>query len=146
MPHCQSTLQSLRQRGFRLTPQREMIVQALAHSDQHLTAEQIFDQVRTRTQAINIATVYRTLELLVQQGFAERVALQDGQIVYTAQSHGPHIHLVCRRCGAVTDAAHEQIVPFSESLLAHHGFRVDSPHISLTGLCQVCQGEIHKGD
>ena len=145
MSPCQTTLHTLRTRGFRLTPQREMIVQALVHSDQHLTAEQIFHQVRTRTETINLATVYRTLDLLVQQGIAARVALQDGQDVYTAQMHGPHIHLVCRRCGAVTIAAPELLIPLADGLLAQHGFCVDHQHISLTGLCQSCQGDHQVG-
>ena len=145
MTCCQTTLQSLRQRGFRLTPQREMIVQALLHSDQHLTAEQIFDQVRTRTQVINIATVSRTLELLVQQDFVARTILQNGQTVYTAHTHGGHVHLVCRRCGAVMDASSELIAPLAQSLQSQYGFCADRLHISLTGLCQACQADHQSG-
>ena len=122
-----------------------MIVQVLVHSDQHLTAEQIFDQVRTNTEVINIAAVYRTLELLVQQDFLACVILQDGQIVYTAQNHGAHIHLVCRRCGAVMDASNELIAPLAQSLQVQHGFCADRLHISLTGLCQVCQADAETG-
>lgn len=145
MTHCHETLHLLRRRGFRLTPQRELIVQALAHSDQHLTAEQIFDRVRTHTQTVNIATVYRTLDMLVQQGIAARVSLQDGQGVYTAASHGPHIHLLCRRCGAVIEAAPELIAPLAESLRLQYGFCADHLHLSLTGLCRSCASDSQSG-
>jgi Fur family ferric uptake transcriptional regulator len=131
--------------GFRITPQREMIVQTLAHSDHHLTAEEIYDQVRMRTQVINIATVYRTLELLVQQGLAARVLLQDGQMVYTPETHGPHIHLVCRQCGGVTDADQALFAPLVDDLRAQHGFRVDALHVSMTGLCRACQSRHATG-
>ena len=65
MPHCQSYLQTLRKRGYRITPQREMIIEALAHSDHHVTAEQLYTQVHDRSRAVNLASVYRTLDLLV---------------------------------------------------------------------------------
>ena len=139
MTQCQTTLQSLRQIGMRITPQREMILEALMHSDQHLTAEKIFDLVRTRTQVINIATVYRTLELLIQHGLAARIFLHDGQMVYTPLTHGPHILLVCRYCGGVADAEQELLHPLVRDLLSRHGFRADVQHISITGVCKQCQ-------
>ena len=58
----------LRARGYRMTPQREMIITALTSSDHHITAEEIFESLHERTRALNIATVYRTLDLLVEEG------------------------------------------------------------------------------
>jgi Fur family ferric uptake transcriptional regulator len=117
-----------------------MIVEAIVHSDRHVTAEEIYAQVRERTRAINIATVYRTLEVLLQQGLVSRVDLQDGQWVYTPNSHGPHMHLVCRQCGELVDAEHVLIAPLIEDLQAHYGFRADALHISIPGLCRSCAG------
>ncbi len=96
MPHCQTYIKSLRNLGYRITPQREMIIEALAHSSHHMTAEEIYAQVHERTRAVNIATIYRTLDLLVEQGMASRAGLQDGRVVYAASNHGSHLHLVCR--------------------------------------------------
>ena len=75
MTHCDTLIADLRNRGYRITPQREMIVQALAHQSSHMTAEEIFAVVRTQTQAVNLATIYRTLDMLVDQGLATRVDL-----------------------------------------------------------------------
>ena len=141
MTHCHTYLQALRQLGHRITPQREMIVEAIVHSDRHLTADEIFAQVRQRTQVINIATVYRTLEVLVQRGLVSRVDLQDGQWVYTPNSHGPHIHLVCRLCGGTLDAEYRLIAPLIADLQAQYGFAADAQHLSIPGLCQACQKE-----
>ena len=81
MPHCQTLLQTLRQSGYRITPQREMILEAFAHSVDHVTAELLFTSVSQRTRSINIATVYRTLDILVDEGLATRVDLRDGQVI-----------------------------------------------------------------
>ena len=75
MSHCHTLLADLRQKGYRITPQREMIIQAIAHTSNHMTAEEIFAEVQTRTQALNLATVYRTLDMLVDEGLATHVDL-----------------------------------------------------------------------
>ena len=65
MSPCHMLIEELRRQGYRLTPQREMIVEAVAHAGRHVTAEEVHEQVRARTSAVNVATVYRTLDLLV---------------------------------------------------------------------------------
>jgi Fur family ferric uptake transcriptional regulator len=139
MPHCQTFLSLLRQRGYRITPQREMIIEALAHSGQHITAEEIFDIIRARTQAVNIATVYRTLDVLVEKGLASRADLGDGRVVYATAYHGAHIHLICRQCGCIIDASAQLMISAGESFLAQHGFAADLRHLSIHGLCADCQ-------
>ena len=139
MPHCQTLLTDLRQRGFRITPQREMIIQIIAHSDTHLTAEQIYAQVSQRTRALNLATVYRTLELLVETGAISRLDLGDGQVSYAAHHHGSHIHLVCRCCGAMINASQDLLETLDTQLQAQYSFTADLQHISIPGICAACQ-------
>lgn len=139
MTHCHILISQLKARGFRITPQREMILEALAHSEGHQTAELLYEQVQQRTRAVNIATVYRTLDLLVEEGLACRADMQEGQVVYTTTLHGPHIHLVCRICGRAIIAPYDQIAPFQAAILAEHGFEADMQHLSLSGLCEDCQ-------
>lgn len=146
MTHCQTYLQSLRQRGYRVTPQREMIVEALVHSGEHITAEEIFAQVRKRTHSINLATVYRTLDLLVEMGFASRTDLRNGYAVYATAQHGPHIHLVCKACGHVIDADHSLVAPIEGLLRGLHGFNADLQHLSIAGVCAECQSTSEKGE
>ena len=139
MTHCHTIIDELRKRGFRITPQREMIINAVAHSPQHITAEEISKRLQDHTQAINIATVYRTLDLLWQEGFACRNDLSEGKIVYATYQHGPHIHLVCRKCNRIIDADVKVLDSLREDLISNYQFRPNLDHISVFGICADCQ-------
>lgn len=132
-------LERLRQRGYRVTPQREMIVEAVAESCNHLTAEEIFEAVHSRSRAINVATVYRTLDFLVKEGLASRSDLGGGRIVYATTQHGPHIHLVCRLCGQVIEASYELVASLEQRLAEQYGFTADLSHLAIAGLCPGCR-------
>jgi Fur family ferric uptake transcriptional regulator len=142
MPHCHTIIETLRQRGYRVTPQREMIVEVIAHGGRHITAEEAFDQVRTRTRAINIATVYRTLDLLVEEGLASRADLGGGGGVYATVEHGPHVHLVCRQCGQVIDVDVTPFEPLFELILDRYGFVCCPQHFAIYGLCAGCHPDL----
>jgi Fur family transcriptional regulator, ferric uptake regulator len=139
MTHSEVFIQALRQRGVRITPQREMILDALAHGSGHMTAEEIYAQVKEHTRVINIATVYRTLDMLVEAGLASRANLWDGRLVYATSLHGPHLHLVCRSCGSTVDADSGLLSPFVEQVKDQYHFLADWQHLSLQGTCQDCQ-------
>jgi Fur family ferric uptake transcriptional regulator len=116
-----------------------MIIQAIAHSPQHITAEEISEKLREHTQAINIATVYRTLDLLWQEGLACRNDLSEGKIVYATFQHGPHIHLVCRKCNQIINADAEILHSLGEDLSTKYHFTPDIEHFSIFGICDDCQ-------
>jgi Fur family ferric uptake transcriptional regulator len=139
MSACQTFIVTLRSRGFRITPQREMIIEAIAHQGNHINADEVFALIQKRTQSMNIATVYRTLELLVEQGLASRIDLGEGRVIYATNQHGNHIHLVCRQCGKVVDANQEMLSSFNHQLQSDYHFAADLQHISLLGLCNECQ-------
>jgi Fur family ferric uptake transcriptional regulator len=139
MPHCHTFIETLRQRGYRVTPQREMIIQVIAHSRCHMTAEDVFAEVQIRSRAVNVATVYRTLDLLVEEGLASRADLGGGQVVYATARHGPHIHLVCRHCGAVVAVDVDSFEPLFQHIQAQHGFACGPQHFAIYGLCEGCQ-------
>ncbi len=145
MPHCTILMDTLRQRGYRLTPQREMVVETLAHSGRHMTAEEVLDVVRQRTRAVNIATVYRTLDLLVEEGLASRADLGGGRLVYATLEHGPHIHLVCQRCGRVVEADLDAFHLLLDEAEDAFGFVCRPQHIALPGLCRDCQKARQNG-
>ncbi len=146
MPHCHTYIQSLRCQGYRITPQREMIIETLAHSGSHMTAEEIYRQVHDRTKAMNLATVYRTLDLLVERGFATRVDNGQGKVVYATRQHGAHLHLTCRVCGKsyLVDAALLDSV--KQEIESQLGFRTDADHVTLTGVCQACFDDLSSLD
>ncbi len=139
MSPCQMFIDTLRSHGYRITPQREMIVEAIAHQGDHINADEVFAIVQERTRTVNIATVYRTLDLLVEQGLASRIDLGEGRVIYATDQHGTHIHLVCRQCGQVLDADQELLSAFNRQLLSDYRFAPDLQHISVLGLCSDCQ-------
>jgi Fur family ferric uptake transcriptional regulator len=138
MTHCHKLIEELRERGYRLTPQREMIVEAIAHAGHHVTAEEVFEQVQARTSAVNVATVYRTLDLLVDLGLVSRADLGGGKVCYASVNHGPHCHLVCKQCGCIIEADHDLIAPLEDRLRQKHGFFADLHHFAISGLCAGC--------
>jgi Fur family ferric uptake transcriptional regulator len=139
MSPCQTFIQTLRSRGYRITPQRELIISAVAHHGSHVNAEQVFAQVHKKTRSLNLATVYRTLDLLVEEGLASRLDLGQEQVIYAAQQHGPHIHLVCRQCGQVIDADQGLLLSLNSQLAKKYHFAADLQHVSVPGLCSSCQ-------
>jgi Fur family ferric uptake transcriptional regulator len=144
MPHCHTLIEALRQRGYRITPQREMVIEVIAHSGLHMTAEEVFEEVQTRSRAVNIATVYRTLDLLVEEGLASRAGLGSGRVVYATARHGPHIHLVCRHCGHVVDADIDLLEPWFRHIQTQCGFKCGPQHFAIYGLCACCQSQLQS--
>jgi Fur family ferric uptake transcriptional regulator len=139
MSPCHTLIDELRRQGYRLTPQREMIVETVAHAGRHITAEEIYEQVRMRTSAVNVATVYRTLDLLVELGLISRADLGAGKVTYASPVHGPHCHLVCRRCGCVIEADCDVVEALKKQIEKQYGFDAELHHFAISGLCAECK-------
>ena len=141
MTHCHTIIQDLREMGYRITPQREMIIETIAHTTSHMTAEEVLEAVRERSRAISLSTIYRTLDFLVENGLCSRTDLGGGHAVYATLQHGPHVHLVCRNCGQVLDVKASMLSNLEGLLLDQYGFSADIHHLSLFGVCQACQAK-----
>jgi Fur family transcriptional regulator, ferric uptake regulator len=128
----------LRERGLRLTPQRQLILEAV-HELGHATPEQVHHHVRERAAGVNITTVYRTLELLEELSLVTHTHLSHGSPTYHAAGEHQHVHLVCRDCGSITEVDPGVMLPVTQRLLDEKGFRVDVGHVSLFGLCGDCK-------
>ncbi len=139
MSHCQTIIDYLRHKGYRITPQREMIIESIAHNNSHMSVEEIFYELQKRTRSINIATVYRTLEMLWEEGLACRNDLGEGRVVFSAMKHGPHIHLVCRYCNNIIDADPQVLQSLQERLRLGYQFEADLQHLSIFGVCLDCR-------
>ena len=133
-------LERLRDRGYRLTPQRMMVVEAIEASDDHISAEQIRAKAQLKYPYINMSTVYRTLELLTEQGLVTETDLGGGRLLYHPAGKASHHHLVCRRCGKVKDIDVSFFQPLKEELRAKYGFDADLEHIGIFGTCDNCEG------
>jgi len=129
----------LRERGFRLTPQREMILSALHEVEGFVTAEDIYERVRTVTSSVDISTVYRTLELLQEFHMVASVDPGNGQRRFELIGlHGQHFHLVCTACGAIIGVGPKAIESFAQRMREEQGFEIDLEQLSIPGLCHEC--------
>jgi len=128
--------QTLRARGYRLTPQRQMVLDAVVGLGQG-TAEEIGTRVRESSPGVNITTVYRTLDLLEQLGLVRHRHFGHGAPLYHA-SDNDVVHAVCHGCGAVLVLPPELLSPVATWLTAEHGFDLDTGHIALAGMCADC--------
>jgi Fur family ferric uptake transcriptional regulator len=132
-------IDSLSQQGYRMTPQRLMILQAIEDSHEHVSAEEIYAQVAARFPNVNISTVYRNLELLKKLGMVYEIDLGEGRIRYHAEGKGHHHHLVCQKCGAVMDVEEAALSSLREVLLRDYGFLAELKHVGIFGLCEGCR-------
>jgi Fur family ferric uptake transcriptional regulator len=137
-PYDQALQERLRQLGLRVTPQRLLVLEALSSSTTHITADEIMRWTAQRYPAINLATIYRTLDVLTSAGLVSQTDLGSGASEYELVGDSVHHHLVCERCGAVTEIDDTVFVPVRERLLRDFGFRVSARHIGLFGLCKAC--------
>ena len=116
------------------------MVEALHSVDQHISAEEIFTQVRARYPYANISTIYRTLELLKELGLVTEIALGDGCVRYHPAEKGHHHHLVCQKCGGVIDLPESALLPLEKALSDDYRFKADLRHLAVFGLCSGCRG------
>lgn len=130
-------LSTLRERGYRLTPQRAMIFTVLAEQEGPVEAEEIYEAVRRQYPYIDLATIYRTLKLLKDLHLVTEIS--TGRVTRYELVKERHHHLVCRRCGRVIDLPLEYLQPLSQALERDLGFAPDLEHFSLTGQCQRCR-------
>jgi len=129
----------LADRGLRLTRQRRAIVEAVADSDGHFDAEELYDAFHARGIQMSRATVYRTLGHLRQCGMVREAMQRGGRARYEAtcwQAH--HDHLVCVNCGRVIEFCDERIEQLQDGICERHGFEPVEHHLSIRGLCRKC--------
>jgi len=132
--------EQLRARGYRVTPQRQLVLEAVAELG-HATPEEIGTQVQQTARGVNISTIYRTLELLEQIGMVTHAHLdvRHGAPTYHLATEADHVHLVCRDCGRVTEIGPDAIRPLITVLDERHGFETDVGHLTVFGRCADCR-------
>ncbi|HZC27346.1 MAG TPA: Fur family transcriptional regulator [Actinopolymorphaceae bacterium] len=127
----------LRARGYRLTPQRQLVLEAVEELG-HATPETVLSAVRQKARGVNMSTIYRTLELLEELQLVSHAHLGHGAPTYHSTSGPRHAHLVCRSCGRVTEVPPEAIEPLAASLREAYAFVTDVRHLTVFGDCADC--------
>lgn len=128
----------LRERGQRLTPQRELVLAAVDQLG-HGTPEEIHAEIRRRVPSVNISTVYRNLALLEELGVVRVVHLGDRVPTYHSVSLPAHVHLSCSDCDRVIDASPREFRAIAAEVARGHDFEVDLDKLVLVGRCGPCR-------
>ena len=133
----------LRTQGYRLTPQRLLILDAIRRAKDHVTPEQIYQTVHQQNSAISRTTIYRTLDFLCEMRLVTAMRW-GGQTYYEIVGETPHHHLVCRACGALEALDPALLDALIAAIEKKHRFTVDMNHVALFGLCGPCRAEAKK--
>lgn len=129
----------LRERGLRMTAQREQVLAAVRELN-HATPEQINEAV----PEVDLTTVYRTLELLEELGIVRHAHLDHGAPAYRP-AEDEHVHVVCHTCKSVIDAPADLVTALEQRLVDERGFVLDRSHFTVFGQCKDC-AEQNTGD
>ena len=123
-----------------LTPQRRAVLQAVAESDEHPTAGEIFEAARKSLPSISFATVYNSLKYLTEAGLVREMNFGKGSSRYDRVT-SRHDHAVCSRCGKLTDFDLAETPQLIRAAARRSRFKPDSIHLTLVGVCPDCQGK-----
>lgn len=132
----------LRSLGYRYTPQRRVVMEAVQQLGGHFTPQAVCNQINAaavdKTHKADQATVYRTLELLQKLGIVYSSQVH-GQTVFELAGEVPHHHLVCRNCSQVMPLDDHHFDDLVEHLWQDHQFKAELAHLTISGLCDHCQ-------
>lgn len=129
----------LRKKGFKLTRQRRAIIDIITGSNEHLTPARIFERIKEKNGNIGLVTVYRTLEVLEENGMLCELHIGDTCRKYLKRTGGHHHHLVCHDCGKMVDFTDCELNTLEERLMLKTGFKIDRHLLEFMGRCGACQ-------
>ncbi len=132
----------LHQDGRRLTPQRKKVLDLFQRigSGNHLSAEEVHSNLVQSNARVSLATIYRTLRLLVKMGFLHELELNDGghRFELLSQDHPDHHHLICLNCGRTEEFESEQVVLAGMQAAENKGFKLIESTLNVRGICPDC--------
>ncbi|NLI48164.1 MAG: transcriptional repressor [Acidobacteria bacterium] len=132
-------LARLRSRGFRITPQRLAVIEALAASEWHPNVEMVYDEVRVRFPTISLATIYKTIGVLKEIGEVLELGFADSGNRYDGHQPHPHPHLICTRCGAILDPNLDSLEALTREVACETGFEIVTHRLDFFGICLNCR-------
>ena len=133
----------LHSQGYRLTLQRQLILEVIRQASDHVTPEHVYQRVHLLNPAISHATIYRTLDFLCEMRLIHGL-YWGGQMYYEISDDQPHHHLVCRVCGAMEECEHDLLQNLFEAVEKRHRFTIDMDHVAFFGLCRKCRAGLNR--
>lgn len=131
-------LEVFHKHGYRVTRQRQVILDAICQANGHSSAAEIFYLARKLDESIDRSTIYRTLEVFVELGLVNRGENAEGIRVYEFIQEEPHHHLICKHCGVEIDIENQIVNDFYLELQQHYHYSVEMDHLIVFGVCPGC--------
>jgi Fur family peroxide stress response transcriptional regulator len=135
----ESMLKKLRERQFRITPQRIAILKVLASTSEHPTVERIYEQVKSDFPTTSLATVYKTVTLLKELNEVLELGFPDGSNRYDGNKPHPHPHVICLKCKKIVDPDLSGLADMASELKRETGFKIMNHRLDFFGICPSCQ-------
>ena len=134
--------ENLKEKGYKLTPQRRAILDIIIDKEgQHLTAEEIYDEVKKICPDIGLATVYRTVLLLEEVNVIYKLDLNDGcsryELVHSDEEHRHH-HLICDKCKKVIEVQDDLLEELEDRIENSYKFKILDHSVKFFGVCSEC--------
>jgi Fur family ferric uptake transcriptional regulator len=130
----------LERRGLKLTAERRALFDEIFGRHEHLEADELLVRLRAQHKKISRATIYRTLELLVDSGIVGRLRIGEAGYRYERLRAGDHHdHLICTQCGRVIEFFEPRIEALQDEVAARHGFLLLSHSHQMRGVCRACR-------
>lgn len=133
----------LNDRGWRLTPQRETILHIFQNlpRGQHLSAEDLYNMLKTEGEAISLSTIYRTLKLMARMGILRELELAEGHKHYELNQPYPyhHHHLVCVRCNKMIEFKNDTILKIGTRTAKKESYHLLDCQMTIHAICPTCQ-------
>jgi Fur family ferric uptake transcriptional regulator len=129
----------LKTKGFKMTPQRELIFRSFFELGKHVSVDELYDKVRQQDNTIGYSTVWRNLKLICKVGLAEEVNLGDGVTRYDRVTDAPHGHLYCLKCKELIEFDADQVLDFMTIMAKRHDFTPEGFKIEIQGYCSKCR-------
>ena len=133
---------SLKERGIRLTRQRQILLDLIDKSGEHLDAERLYQLAKGVDPKLNRVTVYRTLKMLKEGGLVDELDLMHyggDQHYYETRMKQEHAHIICLRCGRVEEFYGEPLQKLRRQIESHFGFQILIARTEIGGYCSHCQ-------
>lgn len=135
----QEMLDKLKSLDFRITPQRLAVLRILAASEDHPSAEQIFEKVRAEFSTTSLGTIYKTIVLLKGLNEVLELGFPDGRNRYDGIKPFPHPHVICTKCGKIMDPELMGLDELEEEVSKKTGFIIQNHRLDFFGVCKECQ-------
>ncbi|PHR72790.1 MAG: transcriptional repressor [Arcobacter sp.] len=133
----------VKQKGLKYTEQREIVLRVLMSVEEHLTAEDVYNHIKStyKDSNIGIATVYRALSFLEDVKLITSIAFGTEGKKYEANLKAHHDHLICTACGKIIEFLDEEIEKRQDNIAKVNNFKITSHSMQLYGMCQECQAK-----